>query len=87
LVHDLARGLLRNDAQSGLRAGECGLDREAITGPRFVGENPPHLRRGENIAKDGRIERSRGHVGFSNSANSEWRIGRGLRNLSVFAIR
>src|SRR5262249_30139408 len=62
LPHDLARGLLRDDAEAGLCTGERSLDLEAITGPPFVGKNPPHLRRRKDVAEDGGIERSRGHA-------------------------
>src|SRR5262245_64570390 len=62
LPHDLARGLLRNDAEACLRAGERGLDLEVVSGPPLVGEDRPHLRRAENVAEDRGIERRRRHA-------------------------
>src|SRR5262245_11506281 len=62
LPHDLTRGLLRNDAEARLCAGERGLDLEVVAGPPLVGEDRPHLRRAEDVAEDRGIERRRRHA-------------------------
>ncbi len=70
LPHDLRRGLLRNDAEAGLRAGERRLDLEVVAGAGLVGEDVAHLGRAEDVAEDHGIERGRGHE-FLQKANSE----------------
>jgi hypothetical protein len=65
LPHDLARGLLGDDAEAGLCAGERGLDLEVVGRPPFIGEDRPHLRRAEDVAEDRGIERRRRHAFFS----------------------
>jgi hypothetical protein len=65
---DLTRGLLRDDAEAGLRPGERALDLQVIARPPFIGEYLPHLRRGEDVTEDRGIERRRRHVFLSHSA-------------------
>src|SRR6185369_188092 len=65
LALDLTRGLLRDDAEAGLRPGERALDLQVIARSPFIGEYVPHLRRSEDVTEDRGIERRRRHVFFS----------------------
>ena len=62
LTLDLARCLLRDDAEPPLHACQRGLDFEIAGGAVLVGEHAAHLGGREDVAEDDRIEGGGRHV-------------------------
>ena len=58
---DFIAGVLRNDAEPGLGAGERGLDVEIFLDAILVGENPPHRLGGKDVAEDSGTHADSGH--------------------------
>ncbi len=58
---DFIAGVLRNDAEPGLGAGERRLDVEIFLDAILVGENPPHRLGGKDVAEDSRTHADSGH--------------------------
>jgi hypothetical protein len=82
MPHDLARRVLRNDAEPRLGARQRGLEIEVLLHAVLVGEHPPHRRGREDVAEDDGIDNGRRH--FRRHDSSPRKNGRAGSNITAF---